>query len=57
MIKAAIYGRVGKDGDWMKAQSGIEMACTTLAVNDATNTEGEVVWFCRGRSKFCVRVI
>ena len=44
MIKAAIYGRVGKNGDWIITQSGIEMACKTLAVNDATNTEGEAVW-------------
>ena len=45
MIKAAIYGRVGKDGDWIITQPGIEMACTILAVNDGTNTEGEVAWF------------
>ena len=43
MIKAAIYGRVGKNGGWIITQSGIEMACKTLAVNDATNTEGEAV--------------
>jgi len=45
MIKAAIYGRVGKNGGWIITQSGIEMACKTLAVNDATNTEGEAVSF------------
>lgn len=45
IINAAIYGRDGKYGDRIKAQSGIEMVCTTTAVNDATNTEGEVVWF------------